>query len=149
MSDRTESPADVVRALYDALSRGDVPGVLARVAPDVIVDEPNRLPYGGVHRGREAFAESVLGGITAHADFSIDAADIFEGPAGVVGRLTGSLKARSTGEEYPLTVVEVHRVEDGLVHEIDVYIKNPERLAEFFAHAESGAPDHSGQSASS
>ncbi|MFJ8728722.1 nuclear transport factor 2 family protein [Streptomyces bauhiniae] len=141
MSDRTESPADVVRALYAALSEGDVKGVLARLAPDVIIDEPNRLPYGGVHRGREAFAEAILGGMTAHADLTITGTDIFEGPTGIVGRLTGTLKARSSGEEYLLTLVEVHRVEDGLVQEIDVYTKNPEGAAEFFAHAES---HHSG-----
>ncbi|MET7678056.1 nuclear transport factor 2 family protein [Streptomyces seoulensis] len=144
MSEKNESPADVVRALYAALGEGDIKGVLARMAPDVIIDEPNRLPYGGVHRGREAFAEAVLGGITAHADFTITGADVFEGPAGIVGRLTGTLKARSSGEEYALTLVEIHRVEDGLVQEIDVYTKNPEGVAEFFAHAESGAADHSG-----
>ncbi|MFI9389876.1 nuclear transport factor 2 family protein [Streptomyces bauhiniae] len=140
MSDRTESPADVVRALYAALSEGDVKGVLARLAPDVIIDEPNRLPYGGVHRGREAFTEAILGGMTAHADLTITGTDIFEGPTGIVGRLTGTLKARSSGEEYLLTLVEVHRVEDGLVQEIDVYTKNPEGAAEFFAHAESHHP---------
>lgn len=141
MSKQNESPVDVVRAMYAALGEGDVKGVLARMAPDVIIDEPNRLPYGGVHRGREAFAEAVLGGITAHADFTITGTDVFEGPAGIVGRLTGTLKARSSGEEYALTLVEIHRVEDGLVREIDVYTKNPEGVAEFFAHAES---HHSG-----
>ncbi|MFD8671541.1 nuclear transport factor 2 family protein [Streptomyces seoulensis] len=144
MSEKNESPADVVRALYAALGEGDIKGVLARMAPDVIIDEPNRLPYGGVHRGREAFAEAVLGGMTAHADITITGTDVFEGPAGIVGRLTGTLKARSSGEEYALTLVEVHRVEDGLVQEIDVYTKNPEGVAEFFAHAEAGAADHSG-----
>ncbi|WP_086691610.1 nuclear transport factor 2 family protein [Streptomyces recifensis] len=141
MSDQNESPADVVRALYAALSEGDVKGILARLAPDVIVDEPNRLPYGGVHRGREAFAEAVLGGMTAHADMTITGVDVFEGPAGIVGRLTGTLRARSSGEEYQLTLVELLRVEDGLVQEIDVYTKNPEGVAEFFVHAES---PHSG-----
>lgn len=47
MSERNEtvpeSPADVVRGLYDALAKGDVPGLLARLAPEVIVDEPGQL----------------------------------------------------------------------------------------------------------
>jgi hypothetical protein len=34
----TETSADVVRGLYDALSRGDIPGVLARLDPEVIID---------------------------------------------------------------------------------------------------------------
>ena len=32
------------RGLYDALSKGDVPGVLAKLAPEVIVDEPGHSP---------------------------------------------------------------------------------------------------------
>ncbi|MBV1947251.1 hypothetical protein [Streptomyces sp. BV129] len=47
------------------------------------------------------------------------------------------MKARSSGDEYLLTLVEVHQVEDGLVQETDVYTKNAEGVAEFFAHAES------------
>ncbi|MET8637111.1 MULTISPECIES: nuclear transport factor 2 family protein [unclassified Streptomyces] len=142
MSDRirttAQSPADVVRELYAALRKGDVPGVLARLAPEVIVDEPNRLPYGGVHQGRDVFVESVLGAMMGYADVAITEAEVFEGPAGVVGTLTGVLTARSTGEEYPLTMVEIHQVEDGSVHKIDVYTKNPDELAAFYARAEAG-----------
>ncbi|MFE3263157.1 MULTISPECIES: nuclear transport factor 2 family protein [unclassified Streptomyces] len=133
-----ESPADVVRGLYDALAKGDVPGLLARLAPEVIVDEPGQLPYGGVHRGRETFVRSVLGAMTGHAAVAVTAADVFEGPTGVVGVLTGTLTAHTTGEEYPLTMVEIHQVEDGTVRKIDVYTKNPHELAAFYARAEAG-----------
>ncbi|MET8623857.1 nuclear transport factor 2 family protein [Kitasatospora sp. NPDC004669] len=133
-----ESPSDVVRGLYDALGRGDVPGVLARLDPEVIVDEPNQLPYGGVHRGREAFVQSVLGAMLGYADITITDAEVFEGPAGVIGTLTGTLTAHTTGEEFPLTMVEIHRVEDGTVRRIDVYTKNPHELAAFYARAETG-----------
>ncbi|MEU1529537.1 nuclear transport factor 2 family protein [Streptomyces fagopyri] len=133
-----ESRADVVRGLYDALSKGDVPGVLARLAPEVIVDEPNRLPYGGVHQGREVFVRSVLGAMTGYADVAITAAEVFEGPTGVVGTLTGRLTAHTTGEEFPLTMVEIHQVDEGTVRKIDVFTKNPDELAAFYARAEAG-----------
>ncbi|MET8812493.1 nuclear transport factor 2 family protein [Streptomyces sp. NPDC004549] len=142
MNDRTgtvtETPADVVRRLYDALGRGDVPGVLAALHPEVTVDEPEQLPYGGVHRGREAFVGSVLSVMTGHAAVALTGAEVFEGPSGVVGRLTGTLTAHSTGEEFPLTMTEVHRVEDGTVRAIDVYLKDPGGLAAFYARAEAG-----------
>lgn len=134
----TESPADVVRGLYDALSKGDVPGVLAKLDADVIVDEPNQLPYGGVHRGREVFVQSILGTMMSHANVAITDAEVFEGPAGVVGTLTGTLTAHTTGEEFPLTMVEIHQVEDGTVRKIDVYTKNPHELAAFYSRAEAG-----------
>lgn len=132
----TESPAQVVRGLYDALGRGDVPGVLAKLATEVVVDEPNALPYGGVHVGREVFVQSVLGAMMGYANVAITDAAVFEGPAGVVGTLTGTLTAHTTGEQYPLTMVEIHHVEDGLVRRIDVYTKNPDELAAFYARAE-------------
>ncbi|MFD8075459.1 nuclear transport factor 2 family protein [Streptomyces sp. NPDC059718] len=134
----TQSPADVVRGLYAALSRGDVPGVLERLAPEVIVDEPDQLPYGGVHQGREVFVQSVLGAMMGYAAVAITAAEVYEGPAGVVGTLTGTLTAHTTGEEFPLTMVEIHQVEDGTVRKIDVYTKNPRELAAFYARAEAG-----------
>jgi uncharacterized protein len=134
----TEKPADVVRGLYAALSKGDVPGVLAKLDREVIVDEPNLLPYGGVHQGREVFVRSILGAMMGYANVAITGAEVFEGPAGVIGTLTGSLTAHSTGEEFPLTMVEIHRVEDGTVRKIDVYVKNPDELAAFYARAEAG-----------
>ncbi|MXM62601.1 nuclear transport factor 2 family protein [Streptomyces sp. HUCO-GS316] len=143
MSDQTEtvpeSPADVVRGLYDALSKGDVPSVLAKLSPEVIVDEPIQLPYGGVHQGREVFVQSILGAMTGYANIAITDAEVFEGPAGVIGTLTGTLTAHTTGEEFPLTMVEIHQVEDGTVRKIDVYTKNPHELTAFYARAEAGA----------
>ncbi|MFE3167544.1 nuclear transport factor 2 family protein [Streptomyces sp. NPDC059224] len=134
----TETATDVVGGLYEALGRGDVAGVLARLAPEVVVDEPAPLPYGGVHQGREVFVRSVLGAMMRHAAVAITKAEVFEGPAGVVGVLTGTLTAHTTGERFALTMVEIHDVEDGLVRKIDVYTKNPHELAAFFARAEPG-----------
>ena len=135
---RTETPADVVRDLYAALTRGDIPGLLARLDPQVVVDEPKLLPYGGVHQGRDTFVQSILGAMMSHAEVAITAADVFEGPAGVVGTLTGTLTAHSTGERHPLTMVEIHQVADGTVRRIDVYTKNPDELAAFYARAAAG-----------
>ncbi|MFD9128317.1 nuclear transport factor 2 family protein [Kitasatospora sp. NPDC059571] len=134
---QAESPAQVVRGLYDALGKGDVPGVLAKLDPEVIVDEPAQLPYGGVHRGREVFVQSILGAMMGYANVAITDAQVFEGPAdAVVGTLTGTLTAHTTGEQFPLTMVEIHTVEDGTVRKIDVYTKNPHELAAFYARAE-------------
>lgn len=139
MSNQTESAADVVRGLYDALAKGDVPGLLGRLDPEVIVDEPAQLPYGGVHRGREVFVQSILGAMMGYANVAITAADVFEGPAGVVGVLTGLLTAHTTGEQFPLTMVEIHQVADGLVRRIDVYTKNPHELAAFYERCAASA----------
>ncbi len=133
------SAGEVVRALYASLMAGDVPGVVARLDPDVIVDEPPALPYGGVHRGSDVFVASVLGAMMGYADVAITGADVFEGEAGVVGRLVGTLTARSTGETYPLTMIEVHDVVGETVRRIDVYTKDPASLAAFYARADAAS----------
>lgn len=56
------SATDVLRRLYEALSAGDIPALVECIDPDVIVDEPAQLPYGGVHHGRTAFLQTVWGG---------------------------------------------------------------------------------------
>ncbi|MBY8881079.1 nuclear transport factor 2 family protein [Actinacidiphila acidipaludis] len=133
------SGGDVVRALYEALRAGDVPGVMARLDPEVVVDEPPALPYGGVHRGRDVFAQAVLGAMMTYAAVEITAFDVFESAAGVVGTLTGTLTAHSTGEAFPLTMVELHDVVGETTRKIDVYVKDPAALAAFYARAGASA----------
>lgn len=79
----------MVRKLYESLAAGDVPGVMARLDPGVIVDEAPALPYGGVHRGRDVFVQSILGAMMGHAEVEIAGFAVYESDAGVVGRLTG------------------------------------------------------------
>jgi hypothetical protein len=132
---KVPSAGAVIRSLYEALSTGDVPGLLARLDPDVIVDEPPALPYGGVHRGRDVFIQSILGAMMGYADVAIAEFAVFEGEAGVVGTLTGTLTAHSNGERFPLTMVELHEVVGETTRKIDVYIKDPDALAAFYARA--------------
>jgi uncharacterized protein len=47
------SAVEVLRGLDEALSVREVPGVLARLHAQVVVNEPPDLPYGGEHHGRE------------------------------------------------------------------------------------------------
>jgi ketosteroid isomerase-like protein len=48
----------VVREMYAAFAKGDVPGVLDRLAEDIEwkIAGPSELPYAGVHRGRDEVA---------------------------------------------------------------------------------------------
>jgi ketosteroid isomerase-like protein len=56
---RDERP--VVKGVYDACGRGDVPAVLAAMAHDVEWYEAEGMPYGGLHHGPDAAAKNVLG----------------------------------------------------------------------------------------
>jgi ketosteroid isomerase-like protein len=49
----------VVQAMYAAFKRGDIPGVLDRLAEDIEwrIAGPSELPYAGLHRGRDEVAK--------------------------------------------------------------------------------------------
>ena len=129
------TPGDVVRELYSALTAGDVPRLLERLHPDLVVDEPSALPYGGVHQGRDVFMEKVFGAMVAHAEIQVDKTEVFESGEGVVGIITGTFVARTTGERLAMTVIERHQVEGNTVRRLDIFMKNPEALAEFYERA--------------
>src|SRR5438067_10644122 len=48
----------IVREMYAAFGRGDIPGVLDRLADDIEwrIAGPAELPYAGLHRGRDEVA---------------------------------------------------------------------------------------------
>ncbi len=52
--------AETIRNLYDAFARGDVPGVLGVLAPDVKWTEAEGFPYGGTYVGPQAVLQNVF-----------------------------------------------------------------------------------------
>jgi len=51
---------DIIKSLYAAFARGDVPAVLAALAPDVQWVEAEGGPYGGLSIGPNAVLENVF-----------------------------------------------------------------------------------------
>lgn len=58
MANRTN--LEIVRDIYDAFGRGDIPAVLAVLAPDIEWTEAKGFPTGGTYHGPEAVVESVF-----------------------------------------------------------------------------------------
>ena len=51
---------ETIRAGYGAFARGDVPAVLALLAPDVSWTEAEGFPYGGTYSGPDAVLKGVF-----------------------------------------------------------------------------------------
>src|SRR6476660_8647441 len=87
---------DVVKGVYGAFSRGDVPGVLNAFADQIEWYEAEGMPYGGLHRGGQAVAQNVFGPISEDVeDFAVTPEEFMasgESVAAVV-RYTGTGKA--------------------------------------------------------
>ena len=118
-----EQSVDVVRGVYQAFGRGDVPAVLGAMADDIEWHEAEGMPYGGVYHGGEAVAQNVFGPITQDVvDFAVTAEEfIGSGDAvAAVVRYTGTGKA--TGKQLNLPVVHVWDVRNGKLAQFRQFI---------------------------
>jgi ketosteroid isomerase-like protein len=118
-----EQSEELVRAVYEAFGRGDVPAVLGAMAADIAWHEAEGMPYGGVYHGGEAVAQNVFGPITQDVvDFAVTAEEfIASGDAvAAVVRYTGT--GRATGKELDLPVVHLWKVRNGKVEEFRQFI---------------------------
>jgi ketosteroid isomerase-like protein len=52
-----EQSVEVVKGMYEAFGRGDVPAVLGAMAADVEWHEAEGMPYGGVYHGPDEVAQ--------------------------------------------------------------------------------------------
>jgi uncharacterized protein len=106
---------ELVRSIYENFGRGDVPAVLASLAPDVewVENEQAFLPHCGTHRGPEAVAEKVFGSVFATFDeFAVTPVTLHDAGDVVVveGRVTGTTKR---GKKLDAPVAWVWTVRDG------------------------------------
>lgn len=115
---------DIVKAIYDAFGKGDVPGVLGAFDPKIEWREAESFLYAdrNPYVGREAVAEGVFqrivsewDGFTARPEHFIDAGDTVV----VEGRYQGRRKA--TGRPVDAQFAHVWRLRDGKVVRFQQY----------------------------
>jgi ketosteroid isomerase-like protein len=118
-----EQSLDVVKGVYEAFGRGDVPAVLGAMADDIEWHEAEGMPYGGVYHGGEAVAQNVFGPITQDIpDLAVKPEEfIASGDAvAAVVRYTGTGKA--TGKQLNLPAVHVFNVRNGKIAQFRQFI---------------------------
>ena len=111
-----EQSVEVVKGLYEAFGRGDVPTVLGAMAADIEWHEAEGLPYGGVYHGGEEVLQNVFGPqLEDIPDFAVTPEEFIASgnTVAVVGRYTGTGKA--TGKALNLPVVHIWDVRDGKI----------------------------------
>jgi uncharacterized protein len=124
MNDLTEQNRRLMQAIYDAVSAGDLGGVLDRLADDVVIREPEFLPYGGVYRGKERFGD-VVGKIAKTYDMTQIKADyIVADGERVIGVLR--MPDLATGED--VLVAEESVIRDGKVVQMTVFVHDAQSL---------------------
>jgi ketosteroid isomerase-like protein len=102
VSDQT---VQVVKDVYAAFGRGDVPAVLGAMTADIEWFEAEGMPYGGRYQGPQAVAENVLGPITTDIEgFTVTPQEYVASGDSVVsiGRYTGTGRRPGNSSTSPM-----------------------------------------------
>jgi ketosteroid isomerase-like protein len=113
-----ETNRGVIEGFLAAFRARDIAGQFARMHPDVEIQEPESLPYGGMWRGHEGW-RSLSRAILSTFEFGVN-------PDGhrVIGEADGEHFAlmtrlvgtwRDTGRTLDVRILEYWRVVDGLI----------------------------------
>ena len=112
-----------MKAIYQGFAKGDIPGVLGLLSPEIDWTEAAGFPYAGTYHGPRAVLEGVfmrLGsewvGFAAVADEFIDAGDTVV----VLGKYSGKYKA--TGKSFQANFAHVWKMRDGKAAQFIQYV---------------------------
>lgn len=108
--------ADLVRTIYEAFGRGDVPAVLGAMAEDIEWHEAEGMPYGGVHHGPNGVVQGVFGPLLQDIpDFTVTPEEIIASGdrVAVVARYRGT--GAASGERLDMPVVHVWDVHESKI----------------------------------
>jgi ketosteroid isomerase-like protein len=116
--------ATLVKSVYEAFARGDVPGVLGTFDPQIHWSEAEGSPYadGNPYVGPDAVLHGVFGRLGGEWDqFTVTPQQILPTPEGAVavGRYSGTNKA--TGRRIDAQFAHVWRIKEGRIHGFQQY----------------------------
>lgn len=116
------SNVQLVRGLYEAFSKGDVPGVLAAFGEDVVWTEAEGFPTGGTYVGADAVVAGVfMPLVTDWEGFTVKPAEFLDAGDAVVavGQYSGVYK--QTGKSMTVPFAHIWRIADGKVRRFDQF----------------------------
>ena len=119
----------VAREFYGRIAAGEFEDAAQLVDPDLVVHEPQELPYGGEYHGFAGFLD-LLARLTAVVEIA-PASPLEFSDAGdrVVVQMVGRFTSPVSGRSVDTGVVELLSVRDGRIAELDVFYKDPGAVA--------------------
>ena len=113
---------DIVRGIYDAFGKGDVPSVLSALDPQIDWNEAEGFPYAGKYVGPDAVLQGVLMKLGTEWDGYSAVPDEFVGSGDKVvslGQYSGTYKA--TGKSFRAQFAHAFTLRDGKVVHFQQY----------------------------
>ncbi len=110
------SPFDLVKSHYDANTNGDLPGMLAPLAPDAAWTEMEGFPLGGTYTGPDAIRASVFERLGREwDDYSATLDSLYDAGSTIVATGWYSGTYPPTGRSMRCRYAHVWQVADGAV----------------------------------
>lgn len=113
----SQENVDLVRRLYDAFNRKDVPAVMELLHPEIEFHEPEGLSWGGVYRGHEELQR--LFGLMLE-NFGPEM-ELVEPEFYDAGEDKVVVRARATARGVDFPYLELVTIRDGKIAAFDVY----------------------------
>jgi len=121
--------ADILKNMLAKFQAGDYVGGEAFLHPELMVDEPESIPHGGIFKGRDA-SRRVKEIIRATWDQQMGELELWDCGDTVISRREITWISKATGKSAPCTAVEFFEFRDGKVARITVYLRDTKRLME-------------------
>jgi len=104
--------------MYAAAKAGDVDGFFSALSPEVVIKEPNFLPYGGTYRGINEF-RALFGDVANLLDMSSLTVDrvVVDGDHAV-----GLIRLSTTSGDRQIRLAEFSILHDGKVAEMEIFV---------------------------
>ena len=119
---------EVVLRFTQALVAGDMSTCLDLVDDSLVFSEPESLPFGGDHHGKQGFLE-LLADVSRHYRMRLAAPVIAEAGDRVLVRMSGEITARSTGRRMPLDALDLYEVVGDRIVRVEVFYKDTAAVA--------------------
>ncbi len=125
----TTTPTQLIRSVYDAFSRGDIPYILNQIAPQATWRTPKTLPWGGDYRGPEGAGEFFQKLGATMETVSFEARESIERGDEVFSFGSYAARSRKTGRTGSAEFMFRWRVQGGQIVAWDSYIDTAALLA--------------------
>ena len=123
------APTAVVGRFIEAVSAFDADAMAAVIHPDIVVTEPEGLPFGGVYRGADVFFNELLPEIAGVFSLGVEDVRIFGGDSAAACQMTAVYTSRRTGSVIRMPYVEIYDVVANMIAKAFVYPHDVTALA--------------------
>jgi uncharacterized protein len=131
----------VVREFVAYLSEGDELAARELLSDDITVHEPESLPYGGDHTGKDAFFKlrEAVGEVWEKCG-EIERRELDCGAEHAVVIVRFPVKVRASNTEFELRISEAYTVRGGRITEMELYYFDTKQIWDVTRAAPSNPP---------